>query len=58
MTLRQVADAARTLEQLEQWLAAYDRAADKFIAKCESGQARSRETYADLKAARERRPKS
>jgi hypothetical protein len=35
-------------------LADYDAAADKFIAKVETGRAHSRETYADLKAARAR----
>lgn len=41
-----------TIQQLRAALAAYDAAADKFIAKVERGDARSRETYAELKAAR------
>lgn len=40
------------LDELRDALADYDVAADKFIAKVESGRARSRETYADLKACR------
>lgn len=31
---------------------AYNKAADKFIEKVDTGRARSKETYADLKAAR------
>jgi hypothetical protein len=41
-----------TITRLRGVVAAYNDAADKFIAKVESGRARSQETYADLKACR------
>lgn len=40
------------MRRLEKIVRAYSVAADKFIGKVERGEARSRETYADLKAAR------
>lgn len=40
------------LELMERIIAAYDAAADKFIHKVDTGQARSVETYRDLQAAR------
>jgi len=40
-------------KQLEAVIRAYNEAADKFITKVERGEARSRVTYAELKAARE-----
>lgn len=39
-------------KELLQVLSDYNAAADKFIAKVETGRARSVETYADLKACR------
>lgn len=40
------------LDRLRQKVKAYNAATDKFLQKVESGRARSKETYADLKAAR------
>ncbi len=41
------------IKLLSKVIDAYEAAAKKFIDKVDSGQARSRETYADLKACRE-----
>jgi hypothetical protein len=40
----------KELEELKALLREYRLAAQKFIAKCETGRARSVETYADLRA--------
>lgn len=46
-------DIENKLGRALQVIGLYDAAADKFIAKVERGDARSKETYRDLKAARE-----
>lgn len=53
MNEQELLDAAEMdLDVLRAKVQAYNAAADKFIAKVERGDARSRETYAELKAAR------
>lgn len=41
------------IDNMKRALRAYDAAADKFIRKVQNGEARSVETYSDLRVARE-----
>lgn len=46
-------DTRICLDDAERVIEMYNKAAEKFIQKCEDGRARSTETLADLKQARE-----
>ncbi len=49
--MKNTQSAVNSNEMLDGALTAYRRAAEKFIAKVDSGRAYSRETYADMKEA-------